>query len=354
MIAACRDVTWQMPTPPREPQGECGLKIVNKAYLTPFERGDLRVVHGPFKWIRGAAYTPRGGLMPRSQRLNVHDVKAPLACDPKSIDPPTDAIRVEGSWIYGGHWMPHFGHYLTETLPSLWPDPAEIPRLDGLVFHRSWRGQWSRKAVREFYEPTVEPWQRDLIALAGYGTVPVRLHNAGTRQFDRLVVPSRPLVHKSWAYRDVVPMWQRMAAAAGTPGPDRLIYLSRTRFNAADERDRRNRTTGGWDDELDATFAAAGFVVVHPEELRIVDQVRVVAGADVLAGSSGSALHLSAFAPQSTRVIEVGDRRARDGSVPTQRVIDSVIGRTVAFLSYGDQQAVRVGLGKLMETRDVE
>jgi len=58
----------------------------------------------------------------------------------------------------------------------------------------------------------------------------------------------------------------------------------------------------------------------------------VVSDAQVVAGASGSALHLSAFAPSSTRVLEIGDSRSPDRPVAMQVVIDAACGHEHAFL----------------------
>ena len=54
----------------------------------------------------------------------------------------------------------------------------------------------------------------------------------------------------------------------------------------------------------------------------------------MLAGVSGSALHLSAFAPAGLRVVELGDRRSTSGQEPMQRIVDRVCDHQTAFVPY--------------------
>ena len=85
----------------------------------------------------------------------------------------------------------------------------------------------------------------------------------------------------------------------------------------------------------------AGFAVVNPEQMDLDEQLALVADAAVIAGSSGSALHLSAFAPASTRVLEVGDLRSPERPMPMQLVIDAVRGHEHHFVR-GDQSVGEV------------
>ena len=66
--------------------------------------------------------------------------------------------------------------------------------------------------------------------------------------------------------------------------------------------------------------------------LTIDDQLRLVADAEVVAGPSGSALHLSAFARASARVLEIGDSRSPGRPVAMQVLIDAACGHEQAFV----------------------
>jgi capsular polysaccharide biosynthesis protein len=159
----------------------------------------------------------------------------------------------------------------------------------------------------------IQPWQAELMPLTGYGRLPIEVLDKEPAWVDRLVLPSRSVVVNGWAHPGAAAVWERMVAAAGgaTPdGPDR-VFFSRIRFNAA----RRaggdpTRSTAERDLALDELFAEAGYAVVAPEDLTVVDQMRLAAGARVLAGCAGTALHLAAVAPAGTRVIEIGDTRS--------------------------------------------
>ena len=128
-----------------------------------------------------------------------------------------------------------------------------------------------------------------------------------------------------------------MAAAVGPPdgGPEKVFFSRRALNETRREAGLPVRTPSEHDLQPDRVFAEAGFAVSTPEALPIADQIRTAAGARVIAGSAGTALHLSAFAPAGARVLEVCDSRSPDIHVPHQRVIDHFCEHLSALIPYG-------------------
>ena len=311
---------WAVPDFPHQPQDEPELLAVDDAFLTRLTRGPLRTAQPPNRWIRGAVYTAQGELLPVSQKVGGLGGNQLAQADPARVRTKASAHRLEGTWLYGGHWIGHFGHFFQETVTTLWPEDQQV---DGLVFHAYANGL------------SIKPWQAELIALTGYGDLPIQLVDRQPYWVDRLVLPSRSLVINGWAHAGATAVWDRMVAAAGGPAPDgpSFVYFSRTTFNAAVRAEGRpTRSTADRDRALDEVFAAAGYAVVAPESLPVLDQIRLVAGAQVLAGCAGTALHLSAFAPGGTGIIEIGDTRSPDVQVPEQQVIDHLRDHPSVFL----------------------
>ncbi|WP_148613041.1 glycosyltransferase family 61 protein [Nocardioides rubriscoriae] len=330
---------WSPAETAYEPTGDpVELVTVDEAVVTGFAQGPLRTEDGPQRWIRGAVHDADGTLVRASQRRWHGDRLNPIAADPEQVDPPTDVRRLEGTWLYAGHVAGHFGHFLLEHLTNLWPDPADLPPLAGVLAHRPARGPLT-DPHRRLQTPRLAPWQHDLMTLAGYDPAGLRVVHGRDLRVERLVVPSRPVLLKRWAHEEAVRLWQRVSGAVGTRGPDRRVYLSRTRFHAEDSAERA-RTEAEDDARLDARFAAAGFAVVHPETLSIAEQVAAVRGAEVLAGLSGSALHLSVFAAPGTRVLTLGDRRSPTRPTKAQVVVDAACGHETAFVADGDHETL--------------
>lgn len=311
---------------------------VDDALLTGFHRGPARSVAGPRRWMTGAVHDAEGRLVVASQRLWAGDPAAPVATDPTVVPVPADAPRLDGTWLYAGHWTNHFGHFLVETLTNLWPH-VERRGLRGLVAHRSYRGDVGAGARRGGLKAArLSPWQAELLELAGLGGLGVQVVRGRPASVRRLVVPERPVVLKSWVRPEGVDVWRRMAAGIA-PGSAERVFFSRSLFHQANTGDdRRVRVTPAWDAELDLTFDRAGFRVVHPETLALREQIALVKGARVIAGSQGSALHLTAFAEPGTSVLEIGDTRSPTHPSPAQRMIDAACGHRSAFVPHGDSE----------------
>ncbi|MCW2812800.1 MAG: glycosyltransferase family 61 protein [Nocardioides sp.] len=327
---------WAPATSPREAPGRCDLVTVDDAVLTPLVKGPLRSDAGPRAAMTGAVHDADGRLVTASQRWWDGDRSTPVAADPDEVRVPDGAPRLDGTWLYAGHWAMHFGHFLTEVLSNLWPEPDAVA-VTGLVAHRTFRGPVKPPPAGPGPQPaTLRPWQADLLGLAGYGGLEVQLVRHRAARVDRLVVPQRPVVLKSWAAPPAVALWRRVSDAVGEQASHERVFLSRTAFHADTDNPRRDRSDDAWDAHLDVAFAAAGFHVAHPQTLSIAEQVALVRGAAVLAGSSGSALHLSAFAQPGTRVLEVGDDRSPEEPMASQRMVDAACGHRTAYVGYRD------------------
>ncbi|WP_340538997.1 glycosyltransferase family 61 protein [Nocardioides sp. GXZ039] len=327
----------QVPSLPLEPLDVPSVQTIEGAHLSPWELGQLRTIGRPNRYLRGAVYDGSGRLVESSQKFAVPGHPW-VAADPSNLRLGGRMREHAGTWLYGGHWIQHFGHFLVETLTTLWPD---VPGLDGLVFHKYLRGTT---------EP--EPWMRRLLDLAGFADLPVSIVGARrAAHVERLVVPSRAVVANGWGHPQAAEVWRRIAAPfAPTRSPSARIYLSRTRFNQARRADDpgRDRSTPERDRALDALFARAGFDVVAPELLSIDDQIRCMAGARIVAGSSGSALHLTALAPPGTAVLEIGDSRSPHRPVPMQLIIDHLLEHPHQFLpATDDLDAVERAVSRL-------
>lgn len=315
-----QDVQWMRPDMPVTPPGPAEVTTVPHALLTPFERGPLRTLTAPYTWIRGAVHDETGLLVPASQRIGGYAGDHVVSADPVQVDLPSEAEELGGTWLYGGHWMGQFGHFLTETLTTLWPAPSADVR--GVVFHRFvWGG-------------ARQNWQLRLLRRAGYRDEP-RVVGLGPMRVERLLVPTRALVLNAYAHPEAVLPWHRVVESIRRPAPHERVYLSRRRYNAeAVAAGRPVRSDPERDALLDEAFAGRGFEIVYPEQLPVLDQVRSVLGAKVVAGAAGSSLHLSVFARPGTHVIEVADRRSPARPLLAQQVIDSVCGHSSALIPH--------------------
>lgn len=300
------------------------MEDVPDALLTPFRSGRLRVAWGqPSLFVSGAVYNTSRRLVVRSQRLGGLSQDHVLAADlPEVPSPrPRDTQRLRGTWLYGGHWMNHFGHFLTETLPSLWYE-GEVR---GVVFHPFVFGS------------EILDWQVRAVDLLGLS--PERIVITGERpvSVENLVTAARPYVANGYARPEAVAVWERMVDAARgrvafASGP---VFVSRALLHQRlAEGGRLPKRAADNELEVDELFASAGFRVLHPETVPIEEQIAAVADAELVIGPSGSALHLAAFAGPGTTVVEMGDARHWTRSNRNQAVIATARQHEMWFLPF--------------------
>ncbi len=176
------------------------------------------VARPPKHWISGAVHDRTGGLVVSSRRFRGREGSSLASTNPKRVRVRDDVPLLEGTWLYGGHWMRHFGHFITETVTTLWPEQA---RVDGLVFHGDTGKPFS-----------IPEWQQRLVAYAGYGDLPIHVVGRDAVRVQHVLVPSRSIVYKSLGPPGGCPVWGRIEQAIGRPSYQRRVFLSRSRYNA--------------------------------------------------------------------------------------------------------------------------
>jgi O-antigen biosynthesis protein WbqL len=207
---------------------------------------------------------------------------------------PIDRARIETLPVRGAcglflHPNMVYGHFLLEGLPKLFL--LGLLRDLGVRFKvplsnrtPAWIGHFVRLFVPEsdilVYDMAAQAVEAD------WFIVPSMMHT------DHNFHPAFNLMSADVLRRAGVP-----AAGAETQGP-RRIYLS------------RRLLSGGWhrlrnEEEVEAVMVRHGFTVVHPQTLSLREQFALMAGAGLVAGEYGSALHNTLFAPYGARVIGI-------------------------------------------------
>lgn len=201
-------------------------------------------------------------------------------------DQPAPDARLEAG-TYLGRFHAHFGHFILETLPALGYAAEGSGKL---IFH-PWpaelRADWIDARFRGF-----------LLEALDVDTSRIHLVDRPLL-VEELTVPDLDCVligQVGSLARDVYGRVRRYACRGGdgSAGP-RRIYLSRSRFTAEPRVINENR--------VEEMFRRQGFDVLHPQELPMRDQVRLAAGAEVVAGVDGSAMHLCSFMRPDTRAV---------------------------------------------------
>lgn len=313
---------------------EASLRVIDGAYLSPYGRYPIPShIGSPRFYNTGAVYDSNGALVPESQRWGGFRGDFFIASDPPRVRI-EDGRELEGTWLYLGNWMGQFGHWITETLPSCWALPEVRGELRGLIAHPF------------IFDNQVNDWQRQLLDDVGASGLEVVVDPGSTFRVERLIVPTRPVVLNAYAMPEAVDVWERVAQASTSRSNYRRVFLSVSAWRESQGRSIPGRTFANLR-EVDAVFRDAGFHVVSPEVLSVRDQVALARGAEVLAGWSGSALHLSVFARSGTRILELGDVRSGAAPVPHQRVLTAARHQPHGFIPVmqvpGDPASYDVG-----------
>jgi len=244
----------------------------------------------------GAVYDSSGALVPAS--LRVPDKY-------RSRDPGTLSEALAGRAVetrlkralYLGHAFTHFGHFMLETVSALyWA--REVDAEVSLLFH------------------PFEEGGENVFARYAHGTECLKLLDISPERVavatadiavDELLLPPRAYDMSNGPHYDFSAVYRSLRDAAmrssGAPRA-RRIYLSRRRLKG------RGRLAN--EAAIERLMRFRGFAVLHPERMSFSDQIRAAAGADMLAGVDGSALHLSAFMQPAARVLVMETRRRRN------------------------------------------
>lgn len=177
--------------------------------------------------------------------------------------------RLEGRYIFGGHFMGHYGHFLLETLSRLWfikeyPDvPIVWIRIDQNPI-QDWHHTFFEKlgVTNEFY------WVDE------------------QTEIEELIVPDAGYVIASR-------FWEKQARALELVGPTKMvpgkrIWLSRSELSKGVVLNEQL---------LESILVENGWTIYHPQHHSFDEQLDMLADAEMIAGIEGSAFHSLVLMP---------------------------------------------------------
>lgn len=199
-----------------------------------------------------------------------------------------DFHTINGTGIYGGLTISHFGHFLLSTLSRYWIDlRADYPGSKIYVHTMENLSGW---LAHPFVQETLGALgfqNSDFVAIDR----PIRLRH--------LIVPASGFIEQSEAF-EVYGVTGRLIGErlCGTPPQRRPepVYLSKERLQG-----------GIWTTEnepdLVASLREAGVRIVHPETLSLPEQARIFAEHRTVIGLAGSALHACLLSEGGHRLV---------------------------------------------------
>jgi O-antigen biosynthesis protein WbqL len=198
-------------------------------------------------------------------------------------------VHLAGPVAHLGHWTAHiYGHFLLEMLPKV------------VAFHRL-------KAVYPDMKLLVSNWATESMLGLLRLFVPesdLLIYDAPTQQIEVSRLFLLPSLFQDRAFH---PAMDNFLAFAGRQAKHRTtaaprIFVSKSKWRRAHPGDYRRLTNEA---EVRHLLEQRGFLTVFPEEMSAADQIAVFAGAKVIVGEYGSALHNAIFAPTGTVVISL-------------------------------------------------
>ncbi len=192
--------------------------------------------------------------------------------------------RLEGRYIFAGYLFPHYGHFLLESLANLWffKQHPETPII--------WLGVHNQPALNRMNESFIEL----------YGiTNPIHILTEQT-VVEELIVPEPGyLIHTRYTNEQV-------QALKLVDAPDvqkgKKIWLSRSKLSEGLILN---------EGQLEIILEKNGWMIYHPEEYPIPDQVDMLKDAEVIAGIEGSAFHQLMLFPDYKGKVIIFARRAK-------------------------------------------
>ncbi|HKP27465.1 MAG TPA: glycosyltransferase family 61 protein [Dongiaceae bacterium] len=312
----------------------------------------------------GAVYDADGALVRESLRFpDKHRAR-----DPKSLAM-VQGLKIERRIpraLYLGHAFTHFGHFLIETVPALWW-ARQVDDDVALIFHPF------DEAGRNVFAETSHG--RDCLTLLGLSPDRIVMATDGLaveelllppRHYDMRTGPRydfreiyRTLVAAARTEKSPPPSWGRVgrgkprfdanqpSLASPTPtrphvgGGGTMIFLSRRQLK------RRLRRLSN-DAPVERRMARRGFSVAHPQLMSLAEQINAAAGADLIAGVDGSALHLSVFMRPGARMLVLQTKRRR--TIHFMNALMEV--ETISVPVHGASVPKRIDLSELDRTLD--
>lgn len=214
--------------------------------------------------------------------------------------------------VYLGRFFSHFGHFLIETLPNF-----------------GWARDYDdRSGICHPWPATLDsalftvPHVRFSINALGIDPRRIVLAKEDCLIRDLIVPPCNEVIHGRVNARavEVYAILREHALRFRTPRADK-VYFSRRLFTG------QSRQTAN-EAETEEIFKSLGFVVIHPEELPFGKQVSIAAGAKLVAGIDGSALHLCCFMYGGGNCVVLNSRKR----MPAIEAVNSAVGVSTEWI----------------------
>ena len=180
--------------------------------------------------------------------------------------------------VYGGLYIDHFGHFLSECLSRLWWYAENKDSNLKCVFISS-----ANKIDDKFIE---------LLGILGIPGSNIVLCQEPT-QFDAVIVPEQSY-HIGGGYTEKARMIYNIFRDSENPKNYEKVYLTKTKYPGTDAIN---------EDYFESFFESQGYKIVSPEILSVKEQIALMAGVKQLACVSGTLGHQIVFCQDEVEIL---------------------------------------------------
>lgn len=209
--------------------------------------------------------------------------------------------------LFGGLLYKHFGHTFVDGFARLWY-AIEHDDFDRIIFL-----DFPFEFPQDF-----DPF--NLIELTGIDMSKCEVVRSPT-QFREIIVPEEVFRSFGLFKKEFLLPFTAIKERV-SPGTDKKLYLSRRAYQELESKGPvipNHMYNEEWFEDF---FVRRDYVIKHPEQMSIKDQVSMIAGADEIVATVGTLTHLELFASPGTRVIVLN----RAGLIEAQMRIDKICG----------------------------
>lgn len=189
------------------------------------------------------------------------------------------------SVIFGGVLMPHFGHFLIESLSRLW---YVIQNRDILDNH---------KIVFVFSYGQVPSFAYDFLDLLEIPLDRVIFLNEITK-FNEIIVPDQSGYSVHYVHKEYLLVYDEMVCNSHKKYSGityNKIYLSRSKCRSG------YKLIG--EDYFENFFSKHGFKILYPDEMSMLEKVFLISSADEIVTTCGTIAHYSLFAKKNCKFV---------------------------------------------------
>ena len=198
---------------------------------------------------------------------------------------------------YSGFWFGQFGHFLTETLTRF--DEKILNSDESLIFHTLDMDNRFHKIVK---------YQNEFLNLLNINKKRIKiLTTKPVLVFNLKILEENVKLNYKFNEKSLFVYEQILK---GTEDLEDTKLSLKTFFSRPVDSEFSIRLDHKLIAETEKFFLEKNYKVVYPEKLNIQEQIKIARNSKVIAGFTGSSLHLSVFSKPGAYVLELGDLRS--------------------------------------------